>query len=132
MLNNNPKERDIQKKSNAANSYAWVLICKIAECIPAPKDVVYLKMLKRYGQSELINVLPCVKIEEYAKYYEDAGECVIDGVKYNSYFVYKGVSEYDARQMAKFIDGVVWEAKDLNIPTETPEELERIKTLWGA
>lgn len=117
-------------KTPAANSYVWALICKIADVINAAKDEVYIKMLKRYGKSELINLLPNVPIAEYAKYYEEAGECFFDGTKYKSFFVYHGVSEYNTREMAKFIDGVVSEAQELNIPTETPEELDRIKSLW--
>ena len=117
-------------KSPAANSYAWTLINQIADAINAAKDEVYLKMLKRYGKSELINILPGVPIAEYAKYYEEAGECFIDGTKYNSFFVYHGVSQYNTQEMARFIDGVVSEAKELNIQTETPEELDRIKSLW--
>lgn len=42
----------------------------------------------------------------------------------------KGTSEYDTKEMSVFIDGVVSEAKELGIQTETPEEIERLKALW--
>ena len=42
-----------------------------------------------------------------------------------------GSSEMNSRQMAHFLDGVVSEAKELDIPTDTPAEIERMKMLWG-
>jgi hypothetical protein len=33
--------------------------------------------------------------------------------------------------MSIFIDGVVSEAKELGIQTETPDEIARLKSLWG-
>jgi hypothetical protein len=42
----------------------------------------------------------------------------------------KGSSEYDTAEMAKFIDAVVLEAKELGIETLPPAELERMKSLW--
>jgi hypothetical protein len=33
--------------------------------------------------------------------------------------------------MARFVDGVVFEAKALGIETATPEELERMKQQWN-
>ena len=42
-----------------------------------------------------------------------------------------GSSEFDTKQMAIFIDGIVNEATDLKIPTMTPGEIERIKEQWG-
>jgi hypothetical protein len=33
--------------------------------------------------------------------------------------------------MAKLIDGVVGECKELNIETLTPDELARMKSEWG-
>ena len=39
-------------------------------------------------------------------------------------------SEYDTREMAIFIDGIVSEAQALGIDTRTPEELAEMKSLW--
>lgn len=119
-----------QKRSLNANAYAWKLITDIAEVIRAPKETVYLQMLKRYGQSELISVLSHIPIGGYIKYYEQAGESTLNGKAFTHYRVYKGSSEFDTREMAVLIDGIVADAKELGIPTETPEEIERIKSLW--
>ena len=120
-----------KKRSLNANAYAWKLITDIADVLRASKDDVYLQMLKRYGQSELISVLSHIKIGAYVKYYEEAGESKLNGKTFTHYRVYKGSSEFDTREMAVLIDGIVSEAKELNIPTETPDEIERMKSLWS-
>lgn len=120
-----------KKRSLNANAYAWKLITEIADVLRASKEEVYLQMLKRYGQSELISVVSNIDIGAYIKYYEQAGESTLNGKTFTHYRVYKGSSEFDTREMAVLIDGICDEARELNIPTETPAEIERIKSLWG-
>ena len=120
-----------EHRSLNANAYAWVLIGKIADIVRAGKDEIYLKCLKRYGQSELISVLSHVPIANYVKYYEEAGESKLNGKMFTHYRVYKGSSEFDTREMSIFIDGVVSEAKELGIQTETPNQLAEMKARWG-
>lgn len=119
------------KRSLNANAYAWQLITEIANVLRAPKEEIYLKLLKRYGQSELISALAHIPINGFVKYYEEAGESTLNGKQFKHYRVYKGSSEFDSREMAILIDGIVSEAQALGIQTETPEELARIKSLWG-
>lgn len=120
-----------QHRSLNANAYAWLLIGKIADILRAGKDEIYLKLLKRYGQSELISVLSHVPIGNYIKYYEEAGESKLNGKDFTHYRVYKGSSEFDTREMSIFIDGVVSEAKELGIQTETPNQIAEMKARWG-
>ena len=120
-----------ERRSLNANAYAWLLIGKIADTVRAGKDEIYLMMLKRYGQSELISVLSHVPIENYVKYFEAAGESKLNDKGFTHYRVYKGSSEFDSREMSIFIDGVVSEAKDLGIQTETPNHIAEMKARWG-
>ena len=120
-----------QHRSLNANAYAWLLIGRIADILRAGKDEIYLKLLKRYGQSELISVLSHVPIGNYIKYYEEAGESKLNGKDFTHYRVYKGSSEFDSREMSIFIDGVVSEAKELGIQTETPNQIAEMKARWG-
>lgn len=119
-----------KKRSLNANAYAWKLINDIADVLRTSKEAVYLKMLKRYGQSEVISVLSQIPIGHYVKYYEEAGESTLNGKLFKHYRVYKGSSEFDTREMAVLIDGIVSEAKELGIHTATPDEIERMKSLW--
>ena len=121
-----------EKRSLNANNYAWKLITEIANIARADKEDVYLRMLKRYGQSQMISVLAEIPLGGYIKYYSEAGESTLNGKLFKHYKVYKGSSEFDKAEMAILIDGIVSEAKELGIQTETPEEIEKMKSLWEA
>ena len=120
-----------EKRSLNANNYAWKLLTEIANVLRSSKEEIYLQLLKRYGQSELISVLSHVPIGNYIKYYEEAGESKLNGKDFTHYRVYKGSSEFDTREMSIFIDGVVSEAKELGIQTETPNQIAEMKARWG-
>ena len=119
-----------EKRSKNANAYAWTLIGKIADALRSSKDEVYLMMLKRYGQSEIVSVVSTVDVTGYFKYYEVAGETELNGKPFTHYKVFKGSSEYDTKQMSILIDGIVSEAKAFGIEILTPAELQRLKDDW--
>lgn len=118
------------KRSLNANAYAWKLITEIADVLRASKDAIYFEMLKRYGQSDIISVLSHISISQYVKYFEEAGESILNGKTFKHYKVFKGSSEFDTREMSILIDGIVSEAKELGIQTETPEQIAKMKSLW--
>lgn len=120
-----------EKRSLNANAYAWVLIGKIADALRIGKDETYLNMLKRYGQSELVSILSSIDITGYFKYYEVAGNTTLKGKEFTHYKIFKGSSEYNTKEMAVLIDGIVSEAKELGIETLPPYQLEEMKKLWG-
>ena len=119
-----------EKRSLNANAYAWVLITKIADVLRADKEQTYLMLLKRYGQSEIVSVLSDIDVSGYFKYYEPIATATLQGKEFTHYKIFKGTSEYDSREMAIFIDGIVSEAKELNIETMPEGEIERLKELW--
>ena len=120
-----------EKRSLNANAYAWKLIGEIADITRSSKEEVYLLMLKRYGQSEIVSVLAHIPIDQYIKYCEEAGESSLNGKLFKHYKVYKGSSEFDTREMSILIDGIVSEAKELGIQTETPNQIAEMKARWG-
>ena len=121
-----------QKRSLSANAYLWVLIGKIADVLRADKDEIYLEMLKRYGQREMVSVRADVDVSGYFKYFEERGTSTLNGKEFKHYFVFRGSSDYDSREMSVLIDGVISEAKDLEIETLPPAEVARLKGLWEA
>lgn len=123
-------DRYRERRSLNANNYAWKLLTEIANKLRSNKEDVYLDMLKRYGQSEIVSVLSHIPIEKYVKYCEEAGESTLNGKLFKHFKVYKGSSEFDTREMSIFLDGIVSEAKELGIQTETPEQIARLKSLW--
>ena len=116
-----------QKRSKSQNAYAWVLIDKIADKIRKDKDGVYFYMLRAYGQREIIAVRPDVELNGICKYFEYHEKGFLNGVEFYSYIVYRGSSEYDTQEMAVFIDGIVQEAQQLDIPTLTPYEIQQLQ-----
>ena len=120
-----------EKRSLNANNYAWKLITEIGNRLLKSKEEVYLQMLKDYGQSEIVSILSSINPIGYFKYYEEVGTSVLNGKEFTHYKIFKGTSEYNTKEMSIFIDGVVQEAKQLDIETKTPEELDRLKRLWN-
>lgn len=123
-------EKPKKKRSLDSNAYAWALIGKIADVLRASKEQVYLEMLKSYGQSTVISVLSSIDVSGFFKYYEEFGKGTVNGKEFTHYKVYKGSSEFDTREMAILIDGIVSEAQALNIDTLTPSEIERMNAAW--
>ena len=120
-----------KKRSLNANAYAWALIGKIADVLRNSKDEIYLEMLKKYGQSEIVSVLSDINVTGYFKYFEEIATVKLQGKNFTHYKVFKGTSEYNTAEMAVFIDGVISEADELGIDTLPPNEIEKIKSLWG-
>ena len=122
-----------RKRSLDANAYCWALCSRIAEKVGSSKDEIYEQMLQDYGcfyedDEGYIAVtvksgVDMSKIGGHWKFYKDNG-------KFSSYLKIKGSSEYDSAEMSRFIDGIISEAKELGISTETPDEIERMKALW--
>jgi hypothetical protein len=124
-------DRYKEKRSLNANNYAWKLITEIGNATRQSKEDVYFLMLKRYGQSEMVSVVASVPVQHYFKHYEEAGESTLKGKLFKHYRVYKGSSEFDTKEMSIFIDGIVSEAKELGIQTDTPDQIAKMKALWG-
>ena len=125
-------KRFFNKRSLDSNAYAWKLINEIANELRDDKDEVYLDMLKKYGQSELFSALKEIDPAGYFKYYEEFGSGVVNGKDFTHWKVFKGSSEFDSREMSILISGIVNEAKELDIETLTPMELERLNSSWQA
>lgn len=118
------------KRSLNANNYAWKLITEIGNVLKMSKEEVYLNMLKSYGQSDMISVRSNINISRFIKYYEKAGESKLNGKDFTHYKVYTGSSEYNTKEMAILIDGIVQECKNLDIETLPPSEIARLKGEW--
>lgn len=119
-----------EKRSLNANAYAWALIGKIADALRTDKDAVYLQMLERYGQSDVVTVLEDVPWQKIFRYAEQIGKGTVNGRAFTHVRVFRGSSEYDSKEMAVLIDGIIDEAKYLGIETLPPEEVARLKERW--
>ena len=115
-----------EKRSLNSNAYAWKLITEIGNVVRKSKEEVYLQMLKDYGQSEIVSMLSSISPVGYFKYYEKFGTGTINNKDSTHYKIYKGSSEFNSKEMSIFIDGIVQEAKQLNIQTLEDIEIEEL------
>ena len=129
-----------KKRSLDSNSYAWAIISKIAAhpSIKSDKDSIYELMLQKYGSpyldengsTEKISVLSTIDLYSHHIHVKRIGESELQGKLFTHYILLMGSSEYNTLQMSEFIDGIVSDAKELEIETLTPEELDRMKKAW--
>lgn len=129
------KEQKIKRSLNA-NAYAWVLIGKIAEVVGNTKEEVYREYIKNKGIYRIITIDEKA-VPTFIKVWQGQGLgwlCETSKTKIaglTDVIAYYGTSSYNTKQMASFIDYIVQEAKELDIETLPPEEIERLKSLWG-
>lgn len=131
-----------KKRSLDANAYFHVLVGKIAEALVISKAKSKNVLIGKYGQPELLpdgNILyykttaPVEYMQELEYIHSVPVRFVVeDGVEVVFYKLMRGSHTYDTDEMSKLIDGTVSDAKELGIETMTPEELERMKSLWKA
>lgn len=124
-------EQKKKKRSTDANALCWKLCTEIANVLRTDKDSVYLEMLKRYGQSDIVSVVSSVNVKGYFKYYDEFGRGTVNGKEFTHYKVYKGSSEYDTREMSILLDGIIDEAKALDIEVISEREKSLLLTEWG-
>lgn len=125
------------RRSLDANAYAWVLMDRLAEKLNESKENIYREYIKHIGgNSEIV----CVKntaverlCEGWSKngigWQTDTFPSKIDGC--TNVILYYGSSTYDSAQMARLLDLIIQDCKEQGIPTETPDEIARLKALWG-
>ena len=128
-------EKYREKRSLDANAYFHVLVGKIADVIGISKNRCKNMLICRYGQMEFLDDSPVVihsnvpieKMAEQQFLHCDPVDCYTDGdTEMTIYQVYRGSHTYDTKEMSILIDGTVQEAKDLDIETMSPDELERM------
>jgi len=127
-----------KKRSLDANAYFHVLVSKIAEAMNLGEDETKVKMVLEYGSImrdengdkvgfKLPASVNVSSIYKYAKWFDERIE---DGHKFNCYIIYEHTHKLDSKQMARLIDGTIYEAKELNIETMTPAEIAELKSRW--
>jgi hypothetical protein len=119
-----------------ANKYFWEICTQIANAVGITKEEVYRDCIKHCGVSEdcemtkeagegmskMWSAIGTGWFTEQVDYAEDGDSLLIRR--------FYGSSTYDTKQMSRIIDYAVNEAKNIGIETDTPEEINRIKSLW--
>jgi hypothetical protein len=125
-------------RSLNANAYFHLLVGKIAVAMNLGEDETKVRLVLEYGSimrdenGEKVGFKLPVSVDvnqiyKYAKWFDERTE---DGHKFNCYIIYEHTHKLDTKQMARLIDGTVYEAKELDIETMTPQELALLKQEW--
>lgn len=122
-----------EKRSLDSNGYMWVLLTQMALTLGSTKKEIYEEMLDRYGKEfrdedggmVVVGVKKGLDMKKagHWKRYKDDENC-------SYWYLLKGSSEYDTKEMSDFLDRVIEEAKELGIDTATPDEVARMKALY--
>lgn len=128
-----------RRRSLNANAYFHLLVGEISEKMGIGFEACKINLNLEYGTvardedgKKIGFMLPqTVDVNSLYKYTKWFDEREINGVMFNCYIVFKETHTLDTKEMARLIDGTVQEAKQLGIETATPDELARMKALWG-
>ena len=131
-----------EKRSLNANAYYWVLADQIAKELSVRNDRpmtsidVYREHIKDVGAFYMIPVKKS-KVDKFIKVWnangigwivEDMRSSNLEG--YEVLKCYYGSSQYDTQEMSRLIDMAVADAKELDIETLTPNEIQELKQNW--
>jgi hypothetical protein len=124
-------------RSLNANAYFHVLVGKISEVLTISKAKSKNILICKYGQPQLLpdGDVMIYKTNAPAEFMleQESVHCI--PVKYlddaTFYKIYRGSHTYDTKEMSLLIDGTVADAKELGIETLPPDELDRMKRMWG-
>jgi hypothetical protein len=126
-------EPEKKKRSKDANSALWEMLTKMAEVLHTTKDELYLEVLDRYGVSTFIVVKPnaVAKVKAEWKTVRELGEVTINGKTGIQLQCFFGSSTYDSKEFSVLLDGVISEAKEIDVPFISSEEQARLIAEWG-
>lgn len=125
------------KRSLDANSYAWVLMGKLARKLNTTAEEVYRDYISSTSAFKIVPMLP-EAIEQWEKIWsskgtgwliKDLGDCkTLKG--YRNIVCFYGSSTYTQDEMSHLIELIVADCKEQGIETMTPDEIERLKATW--
>lgn len=127
-------------RTHQQNAYYWALLQKVADRMQLSKSEIHNRMLRDYGQPQIVKgeilyvMIPDTKEAEKETlrsetYHVRPTSQVRSGDEYDfrAYQLLRGSSDYNTAEMSALLDGLIQEAKALDIETVTPDELARMK-----
>lgn len=135
-----PGEYDIspakKKRSLNANSFAWKLINDIALAVRETPETVYREALKNVPnicevlcvQDKAVDSMERLWTRDHIGRRAEREQSRIKGC--TNLYIYYGSSDFDTRQMAMLIDGLIQDARALGIETRPEEEIRSLLEEW--
>lgn len=126
-------KKHYEKRSLNANALFWKGCGLIAQAVNRDNWSIYLDLLRNYGEYTYIVVKPHA-VERFKETYrlcEEVGEIEINGKKGIQLLCYYGSSTYDKKQMARLIDGMMQEIRNLEIDFVPEDDITKAVAEWG-
>lgn len=126
-----------QSRSLNANAYCWVLCQEIAETLSKDKqyiskETVYRKAIKDCGHCTMITVKQEAVQSLIAHWQANGLGWIAEIIDDTTLALYHGSSTYNTAEMARLIDCLQDEAKQLDIRLRASEEVEKMVEKWSA
>lgn len=138
---NGPLSVKVDKKRNKrslnANAYFWELCNKVADKLQTDSLCIYKKLISEQGIFKIIEINEQAAdtfITSWGLHGKGWFCDKLDGSDNKGFVIIRafyGSSVYNAKQMARLIDGVIYEAKELGIETITPAEKAFMIERWN-
>ena len=122
-----------KKRSLDANAMLWACIGDMAKALNVPKERIYLKALRDYGQYEMMS---CKKtaFPMFKRQYKDCEQVGYEYAHNGSVWIdiicYFGSHTYDTKQFSDLLDGVVSDMRELGLQPPPPKQIEEGLRLW--
>lgn len=110
-----------ESKTDQQRKYFWTLVKELRSVMKngQTENDVYLHLARACYR--------IVEVQNKKEFVNKENECIT----VCTLRCWKGLSEYDTNEACMLIDGAVEECKSLGIPTDTPDEIRKMKELWG-
>lgn len=134
-----------QKRSLNANSYYWALLGKICEATGVDSNYQHTLNLRECGYLEQDDDGNVISVDvadteageskaDHAEHYHlfpTSCTYIRDGIRVRQYYLLRGSSSFNTKEMARLIEIVIDQAKELGIETATPEQVNEYLQRWG-
>lgn len=130
------KERK-KKRSLNSNSYAWLMLGKLAEVTGIAKESIYREYIKEIGNNSDLVTVKNEAVEKLCNTWKSMGigfvyDIVTDRKDgFTDVMLYYGSSTYDQSQMSRLINLIVQDCEIFGIETIDGNEIERLVSEWG-
>lgn len=135
-----PKNKDLvvtikrfaPKRSLDANAYFWKLCDEVAKAVGANKEEIYKTKIRECGVFEMVPI-KSEAVADFQKRFaknglgwfaESADASKLQG--FQRVMVYFGSSTYSTAEMARIIDSIVADCRELGIPTLSDRDLKSL------
>lgn len=122
-----------EARSLNANAYLWVLLGRMAEVLHTDKDELYMLMLSRYGVFTHVVVKPNVveRVKAEWKLVKELGPVTINGKQGIQLQCYFGSHTYNTKEFSRLLEGVIDEAKRIDVEVKSDAEIQSLLAEWG-